>query len=53
MLVAAGLVRLERPQPEPASAAGWLVHAAAARYTVRATVTEAGGQPSLFEEDEA
>ena len=54
VLVAAGLVRLERPQPETVSAGGWLVHAAAARYTVRATVTEAsGGQPSLFEEDEA
>jgi uncharacterized protein (TIGR02678 family) len=46
VLVAAGLVRVE-------DGGAWLVHAAAARYTVRASITEAGtgGQPSLFEEE--
>lgn len=45
VLVAAGLVRLV---PD----GGWLVHAAAARYAVRASLGAAapGGQPSLFEE---
>jgi hypothetical protein len=45
VLVAAGLVRLA---PDGA----WLVHAAGARYVVRASLTEGapGGQPSLFEE---
>jgi uncharacterized protein (TIGR02678 family) len=39
-----GLVRLD---PDGA----WLVHAAGARYAVRASITEgSGGQPSLFEE---
>ena len=44
VLVAAGLVRLG---PDGA----WLVHAAGARYAVRASITEGspGGQPSLFE----
>ena len=48
MLVAAGLVRLD---PDGA----WLVHAAGARYAVRASITEGspGGQPSLFDEEEA
>ena len=46
VLVAAGLVRLD---PDGA----WLVHAAGARYAVRASITEGspGGQPSLFEEE--
>jgi uncharacterized protein (TIGR02678 family) len=46
VLVSAGLVRLA---PDGA----WLVHAAGARYAVRASLTEAapGGQPSLFEEE--
>jgi len=46
VLVAAGLVRLD---PDGA----WLVHAAGARYAVRAWITEGspGGQPSLFEEE--
>lgn len=46
VLVAGGLVRLD-------DGGGWLVHAAGARYTVRASITEAGtgGQPSLFEEE--
>jgi uncharacterized protein (TIGR02678 family) len=41
---------LLRTEPDGA----WLVHAAAARYAVRATLTEptGGGQPSLFEEEE-
>ncbi len=45
VLVAMGLVRVEKD-------GAWLVHAAGARYTVRASITEAGagGQPSLFEE---
>ena len=45
MLVDFGLVR-----PEPGG--GWLVHAAAARYAVRASLAEPNGaQPSLFEEE--
>ncbi|TQM08986.1 TIGR02678 family protein [Pseudonocardia kunmingensis] len=46
VLVDFGLVRVE---PD----GGWLVHAAAARYAVSATLAEpaGGGQPSLFEED--
>jgi uncharacterized protein (TIGR02678 family) len=46
VLVAAGLVRLA---PDGA----WLVHAAGARYAVRASIEAAapGGQPSLFEEE--
>ncbi len=44
-LVDFGLVRAE---PD----GGWLVHAAAARYAVSATLAEpAGDQPSLFQED--
>jgi uncharacterized protein (TIGR02678 family) len=45
VLVAAGLVRLE---PD----GSWLLHAAGARYTVRASIAEPAvdGQPSLFEE---
>ncbi|MGH3612968.1 MAG: DUF2398 family protein, partial [Pseudonocardia sp.] len=45
VLVAAGLVRVE-------SDGAWLVHAAGARFTVRASIAEpgSGGQPSLFEE---
>jgi uncharacterized protein (TIGR02678 family) len=48
VLVAAGLVRLA---PDGA----WLVHAAGARYAVRASIAAAapGGQPSLFEEEMA
>jgi uncharacterized protein (TIGR02678 family) len=47
VLVATGLVRLA---PDGA----WLVHAAGARYAVRASIAAAapGGQPSLFEEEE-
>jgi Protein of unknown function (DUF2398) len=47
VLVQAGLLRLE---PEGA----WLVHAVSARYTVRASIAEAGvpGQASLFSEEE-
>jgi uncharacterized protein (TIGR02678 family) len=45
VLVDFGLVRAE---PD----GGWLVHAAAARYAVSATLAEpAGEQPSLFQED--
>lgn len=46
VLVAAGLVRLD---PDGT----WLLHAAGARYTVRASIAQpaAGRQPSLFEED--
>lgn len=46
VLVAAGLVRLG---PDD----GWLVHAAGARYAVRASLEAAapGGQPSLFAEE--
>jgi uncharacterized protein (TIGR02678 family) len=45
VLVDFGLVRVE---PD----GGWLVHAAAARYAVSATLAEpAGDQPSLFQED--
>jgi uncharacterized protein (TIGR02678 family) len=45
VLVDFGLVRAE---PD----GGWLVHAAAARYAVSATLAEpAGDQPSLFQED--
>ena len=45
VLVAAGLVRL-------AADGAWRVHAAGARYAVRASLADAGagGQPSLFEE---
>lgn len=45
VLVATGLVRVE-------DGGAWLVHAAGARYSVRASITEAGagGQPSLFGE---
>jgi hypothetical protein len=48
VLVAAGLVRLD---PDGA----WRVHAAGARYAVRASITEgsSGGQRSLFDEEEA
>jgi hypothetical protein len=47
VLVQAGLLRLE---PDGA----WLVHAAAARYTVRASIAEPGAadQASLFAEEE-
>jgi uncharacterized protein (TIGR02678 family) len=47
ILVQAGLVRVEAD-------GGWLVHAAAARYTVRASIAEPGsaGQASLFAEEE-
>lgn len=47
VLIAAGLVRIEH-------SGAWLVHAAAARYMVRASIIEAGAdgrQPSLFEEE--
>jgi uncharacterized protein (TIGR02678 family) len=45
VLVDVGLVRAE---PD----GGWLVHAAAARYAVSASLAEPdGGQPSLFEEE--
>lgn len=45
VLVSAGLVRIDD--------AGWWVHAAAARYTVRASLADSasGGQRSLFEEE--
>lgn len=46
VLVGAGLVRVE-------AGGAWSVHAAGARYTVRASLAEptADGQPSLFEEE--
>lgn len=48
VLVAVGLVRL-------AADGAWLVHAAAARYAVHASLADAaaGGQPSLFAEEGA
>ncbi len=47
VLVQAGLVRIEAD-------GGWLVHAAAARYAVRASIAEQGsaGQHSLFAEED-